>query len=67
MRCYNLLARVRRFYGLSQREVAAAIGVSRQLLMFWETGRWTPKAGQVVAWLHALAALATLNQTGGGE
>lgn len=43
--------------GISAPEVAAALGVSRQSVSAWESGRSVPSAGHALAYARLLASL----------
>jgi transcriptional regulator with XRE-family HTH domain len=49
--------RVRELSGLSQQEVAAAVGVDAATVSRWESGRRTPRGAAAVAYAKALRAL----------
>ena len=38
---------IRRKTGVTQKEFAKAIGVSEQCIVFWETGKRTPRASSI--------------------
>lgn len=46
--------RLRRASGLSQRELATAIGVSQSTLALWETGRYKPSGRHLRPYVEAL-------------
>jgi len=50
--------RLRRAAGLTQRELAAAVGVARITLARWEAGRFAPRGARRARYVDALARLA---------
>jgi transcriptional regulator with XRE-family HTH domain len=49
---------IRQQSGLSQLDVARALGVSREAIVYWEAGRRTPRPATAVAYLELLDRLA---------
>jgi DNA-binding transcriptional regulator YiaG len=49
---------LRRRAGLSQNEIAAALGVTREAVALWEAGRRTPRPATASAYLAILERLA---------
>lgn len=49
--------KIRETAGLSQQELAAAMGVSRQAVTFWERGERTPRGQYLDRYVEALRAL----------
>jgi transcriptional regulator with XRE-family HTH domain len=47
------LAQARRFAGLSQDEIADAVGASRKTVYSWERGRTWPPVDKMVKWAKA--------------
>lgn len=48
--------------GLTQRDVAAAIGVGQSAIGMWETGRITPALGSAEHWARALGCELVLTE-----
>jgi DNA-binding transcriptional regulator YiaG len=47
-------ARLRKAYGLSQAEVAEALGVKRASVSAWEQGRWDPRGDTRAEYVYLL-------------
>ena len=63
----GLVRRIRRILDVSQRGLAALIGVSQSVVARWETGRTSPRLS-VMQRLYALAGLgSTVHDQGSGE
>lgn len=53
---------IRERAGLTQEELAEALGVTRAALSRWESGRRNPRAANAIAYVDALDRLLTLSE-----